>query len=224
LRKRFSRGLQFNTSYVLAKSLDSSSTTTLGGGLTDPYRPDHDYGRSSWDRKHAYIFSGLWNVPGFNSQQGVAGRILGGWALTAITTIQSGTALSFTAGTDTALNGAGGARADIVGDPKRDHSSRHDMITEFFNKGAFATPGPGGVGTSGRGILSGPANVNTDLAVLKDVRITERINFQFRAEFFNLFNQVNFGNPTTSLSSGNFGRITGAAEGRTVQLGAKFIW
>ena len=54
LKKRFSRGLQFNTSYTLAKSLDNSSTTNLGGCLTDPFRVDHDYGRSSWDRRHAY--------------------------------------------------------------------------------------------------------------------------------------------------------------------------
>jgi len=50
LKRRFAQGFQLDTSYVLSKSLDSSSTSTLGGCLTDPYNPDHDYDRSSWDR------------------------------------------------------------------------------------------------------------------------------------------------------------------------------
>jgi hypothetical protein len=90
MRKRFSHGFQFDTSYVMSKSLDSSSTTTLGGCLTDPYNPNHDYGRSSWDRRHAYVFSGVWNPQFYRGRHGVARRILGGWNVSSITTIQSG--------------------------------------------------------------------------------------------------------------------------------------
>ena len=224
LKKRFSEGLQFSTSYTLAKSLDSSSTTNLGGCLTDPFRPDHDYGRSSWDRRHAYVLSGIWSPPVYRSKQGAASRLLGGWSLSGITTIQSGGAFSIDSGQDTLLASGCRTRADIVGSPKRDHGSRDDMIGEFFNTEAFARPPDGGVGTSSRGVLSGPAFVNTDLAILKDIRVTEKTRFQFRAEFFNLLNQVNFNNPSNRLTRGNFGRITGAAAGRTIQLGLKFLW
>jgi hypothetical protein len=224
LKKRFSHGFQFETSYVLSKSLDNSSTHTLGGSLTDPYRPDHDYGRSTWDRRHAYVVSGVWAPPIFTGQRGVAGALLGGWTLTGITTIYSGGPLSFAAGEDTGMNGAGGARADIVGDPKRSHSSRDDMIAKFFNTAAFVRPQDGTVGSSGRSILSGPAQVSTDLAVLKDFRVYEQARFQLRVETFNVFNQVNFGDPRTTLTDSRFGQITGSGSGRNLLVGLKFMW
>lgn len=222
LKKRFSEGFQFDTSYVLSKSLDSSSTHTLGGGLTDPFNPEHDYGRSSWDRRHAFVMSGVWTP--YQSQQGAVGRILGGWNLSWITTIYSGEPLSISSGQDTQLTGQSRSRADIVGSPERSHSSVDDMLNMFFNTSAFAVPGPGSPGTSGRGILSGPADIVTDLAILRDIAVTESMKFQLRGEFLNAFNNTNFSNPTTSMSSGNFGRITGAGEGRVIQVALKFLW
>jgi len=56
------------------------------------------------------------------------------------------------------------------------------------------------------------------------VNVSESMRFQFRAEFFNIFNQVNFGNPIGSIANARFGAITGAAAGRTTQLGLKFLW
>ncbi len=80
--------------------------------------------------------------------------------------------------------------------------------------------------TAPRAVISspGPAIVSTDLAVLKNIRVFEQQSFQFRAEFFNLFNNVNFNNPVATLSSTTYGRITGAQPGRLIQLGLKYIW
>jgi hypothetical protein len=88
----------------------------------------------------------------------------------------------------------------------------------------FRTPAAGSPGGSGRGILSGPALLNTDIALLKNVSVRESMRFQLRGELFNAFNQVNFNSPTTSLASTQFGRIASAQAGRTVQLGVKFLW
>jgi hypothetical protein len=225
LEKRFSRGLQFSTSYVLGKSLDSNSSPNGGISLVDPNDIRHNRGRSDWDRLHAFVFSGIWNAPIFSSQRGVLRRILGGWSIAGVTSIQSGGPLTFTSGQNTQFNGTGvSSRADIVGDPKRSHSSRTDMITKFFNTEVFRTPAAGSPGGSGRGILSGPALLNTDIALLKDVSVRESMRFQLRGELFNAFNQVNFNSPTTSLASTQFGRIASAQAGRTVQLGVKFLW
>lgn len=227
LRKRFSSGFQFDTSYVLSKALQNDTTgTALGSNLADPYNPEHNYGRSPWDSRHVFVFSGIWSPPVYQSQSGVLGRILGGWSLSGITTAYSGKPLTFDSGQDTQLNGMSGrpSRADIVGDPHRSHSSRADMVAQFFNIKAFQTPATGSVGTSGVGILSGPANVATDLAILKDIRVREAPRFQFRAELLNAFNQVNFSNPVTSLASATFGKITTAGDGRIIQLGLKFLW
>jgi len=85
-------------------------------------------------------------------------------------------------------------------------------------------PALGRYGSAGRGIFSGPAMAQTDLAILKDFRIRESHRLQFRAEFFNLFNQVNFNNPVANLASSTYGRITGSQPGRVIQFGLKYLW
>jgi hypothetical protein len=134
------------------------------------------------------------------------------------------------------------------------HPNRAAMINRFFNTNAFLDPTctydsvaaqgnpqyieqsdctPDGIkysllgkyGATGRNILSGPAYSSTDFAVLKDFPFKERYRFEFRSEFFNAFNQVNFGNPDSSVIDGPaFGTIQGASPGRVIQFGLKFFW
>ena len=86
-------------------------------------------------------------------------------------------------------------------------------------------PNPEGTfGNAGKNILRGPNCRNTDLGLLKATRITESTSFQFRAEFFNIFNNVNFGGADNYLSSGNLGRITSAGPPRIIQFGFKFLF
>ena len=149
--------------------------------------------------------------------------------------IQSGSPLVFTMGTDVAQNGilqpngqyallVPGATADDV---RRDHTDTADMIAMYFNTAAFVPLDsvPRGIyGDARRGLIYGPGDVNTDMALLRHVNLGPDLRLQLRAEFFNLFNQVNFNNPNTTLSSATFGRITGAGAGRAIQLAAKVIW
>jgi hypothetical protein len=227
LNKRFSKGFQFNSSYVLSKALDSSSSITLGGCVANPFNIRDGRGRADWDRRHNVVISGVWAPPVYQQQKGFVGRILGGWNLSGISNIQSGLPVTVVNGQNRAFDGtgcSGSHLANIVGDPVRDHASRADMINKFFETGAFSLPAIGTYGNSPRGAFSGPANVNTDLAILKDVNVSEAMRLQFRAEFFNIFNQVNFGNPIGSIANARFGGITGAAAGRSTQLGLKFLW
>jgi hypothetical protein len=112
-------------------------------------------------------------------------------------------------------------------DVKREHDSTADMIAAYFNTSAFVPLNsiPRGIyGDAKRGLIYGPGDVGTDLAVLRNVNLGRGLRLQLRGEFFNAFNTVNFNNPVTQLSSSNFGRITGAGGGRVVQLAAKVIW
>lgn len=134
------------------------------------------------------------------------------------------------------------------------HSSRSAMINEFFNTGAFINPTcsydstaamgnpqyieqtdctPFGIkysllgqyGALGRNTLSGPALSSTDFAILKDFPFKERYRVEFRSEFFNVFNQVNFFNPDSSVIDGAaFGTIQGASPGRVIQFALKMYW
>jgi Carboxypeptidase regulatory-like domain/TonB dependent receptor-like, beta-barrel len=252
--KRMSHGLELVASYTLGKSIDMSSSSSESTAEADPHNLRTARGRSNFDVQHAFVASWVWSpVPHFSAPW--KNRLLGDWTVTGITTLQSGTPLTFQTGTDVALDGAtsfGGKPAFLNGTPiGKSHSSRADMIQEFFNKNAFTSPTchfvtepgnpqaieqqdctPFGIkysllgqyGNAGRGILSGPAFSNTDLGILKDIPITERYRLQFRSEFFNAFNQVNFGNPVTRQSSGAFGRITSAGSARVIQFALKLFF
>jgi Carboxypeptidase regulatory-like domain/TonB dependent receptor-like, beta-barrel len=232
LNKRFSKGLTVLGSYTLAKSIDMSSTDNLGATVANPFNLRDERGRSNWDRRHAFVASWLWSLP-VHFDSPLANTLLGGWTLTGIHTAQSGGPLTFLMGDDVALDGTGGDQhAMLVSGVTADnitinHSDRGAMVAQFFNTGAFIPTDsvPRGVyGNAGRGLISGPAMVNTDLSVLKDFQIREPMRIQFRAELFNAFNQVNFGNPTTAVNSGAFGRLRSASDGRIIQFGLKFLW
>jgi hypothetical protein len=82
----------------------------------------------------------------------------------------------------------------------------------------------GTFGTAGRNILRGPHSFNFDWGLFKQIPVREGHNVQFRAEFFNLFNNTNLGLPTNNLQSPNFGRITGAGSPRIIQFALKYVF
>ena len=147
--------------------------------------------------------------------------------------MQSGLPLTFVQGSDVALDGTGGSQhAELVpgttaANIVMAHPDRAAFITQFFNTAAFIQPRllPRGIyGGAGRGLISGPALSNTDFAALKDFVLHESWKVQFRSEFFNALNQVNFSNPNQTVSSASFGRITSAASGRVIQFALKLLW
>jgi hypothetical protein len=232
LNKRFSNGFSIMGAYTLSKSIDSSSTDNLGGTVANPFDLSQERGRSEWDRRHAFVASWLWTPP-VKFASPAARAILGDWTIAGITSIQSGLPVTFFMGDDVALDGTYGSQLAMMAPGAtaatviRSHSSRADMITHYFNTSAFVPAGdvPRGVyGNAGRGLISGPGYSSTDFSLIKDVRLGEARRVQFRSEFFNAFNQVNFDNPSSTVTSGSFGRIRGADSGRVIQFALKFIW
>jgi hypothetical protein len=160
---------------------------------------------------------------------------LGGWSFTGITTAQSGAPFTVQEGEDIAMLGtnagsAGFEYAQRTGAPVTlSQPNRAAMVAQFFNTNAFVPVNlvpPGTIGNSGRNTISGPALSNTDFAVIKDFALKERYKVQFRSEFFNVFNQVNFNNPDSLVDAGPgvFGAILGANSGRQIQFALKFLW
>ncbi|HEX8139645.1 MAG TPA: TonB-dependent receptor [Pyrinomonadaceae bacterium] len=219
-------------------------------------------GRSDFDRKHRFVFSFLYDLPqpGF-AEHGAAGRLLfGNWQLAGIVTAMSGLPIDIVdtgAGSFYGLSGGSAplARPNLVGDPFSNVPAGY-----FFNPAAFARPiilagqvipssggtavaGAAGtdLGNVGRNILRGPHQNNVDFSVIKRFRITESKNLEFRTEFFNLFNQVNYANPISDLNAvassggtidavtgrvtnpGSFGRIISTSNNpRLIQFALKF--
>src|SRR4051812_33983918 len=129
-----------------------------------------------------------------------------------------------------ARSASGGQRAQLVGNPFLDPGrSRSDLIQSYFSTAAFALPAAGQFGNSGRNIIVGPGGLNTDLAVLKHFRpwSAERLGaLEFRAEAYNLLNFVNLAQPTNTMTSPAFGRITATSatfgNPRLIQLGLRY--
>jgi hypothetical protein len=221
VEKRFGHGFSVVTNYTWAKRIDDV-------GWTNPFNRAFDYAVADDDVKHVFHFANVYQFP-TTALQGVAGKLINGWSLNSLVTWQGGFPLTITSGIDNSFAGGTGSgnRADYIGgkaDLGNSGRPHAEMIQQFFNTSVFVVNAPGTFGNSGRNILRGPRFFNTDFSVLKDTRITERATFQFRAEFFNLFNNVNFNNPNTNRSSGNFGRITSAKDPRILQFGAKILF
>jgi Carboxypeptidase regulatory-like domain/TonB dependent receptor-like, beta-barrel len=221
LEKRFARGFTVLANYTWAKLIDNIGPS----GTTNPFNRRMDYGISNDDIPHVIHFSGLWQIPHPNVH-GPASRLVNGWELTAITLWRSGFPFTVTSGVDNSFSGVGADRADFLGgkaslDPDRSHGQ---LIAQYFNTALFVRNAAGTFGNEGKGILRAPGVFSTDLGVLKNTRITERVNTQFRAEFFNAFNNVNFSGPSASLSSSSFGRITSAGDPRILQFALKLIF
>jgi hypothetical protein len=138
-------------------------------------------------------------------------------------------------GQDVALDGTGNGGGEHAflepgikdGNISISHPNRNAFVNQFFNTAAFipVSQDPlGSYGNAGRGLISGPGFSNTDFSVLKDFMIREPMRIQFRAEMFNVFNQVNFNNPDTQETDGTFGVITSALDGRVIQFALKLLW
>jgi hypothetical protein len=153
-------------------------------------------------------------------------NILGGWGMAGIFRASTGGPFNLWTDMDNNLDGFWSDRPDQVGDPLAvDRSSRDAMIEHWFNKDAFVENPIGQPGNVGRNSHYGPSSWEVDFSILRDFVISEKYGrFQFRSEFFNLFNNVNLGCPSTSLQSDRFGTLNCANEPRLVQFGLKYIW
>ncbi len=197
-----------------------------GGGLPavqNSNKLDSERGRTSADRTHSFVLSGIWKLDYFGDSAPVARALVNDWTVSAIVTLQSGQPLTITAGQDRNFDGNTNDRADLVGEPKLDAGrDRQQLIEQWFNIAAFAQPAIGADGSAGRSIVDGPGIRNVDLGIFRDIRLTNRFAAQFRIEATNVLNTVNLNNPGTNLNApATFGRIRSARDMRRIQLGAR---
>ena len=162
------------------------------------------------------------------ADRGWLATALSGWQTMGIITLQTGrpftvALLSVIDNSNTGRSTLGfGAndRPNIVGDPEVSHRTPD----QWFNPAAFAFSPFGTFGDAGRNILEGPGYQNVNASLLKNTKLNERINLQFRAEFFNLFNHPNLDLPDNFLGSPTFGRISSAESPRHIQFGLKLLF
>jgi len=241
LTKRMNHGLQFLASYTFSKTLDTDgadiNSTSSGNALTlgDQNSPGQRWGRASFDRTHRFVFSEIWAIPGPAS--GMRREFFGGWILSTVLTIQSGTALTIANTNANNVLGISEDRAELSGNCSKSQlvtgGPVSSKLSSYFNAACFTAPpvvGADGIGTafgnSGTGIVDGPGQANLDLAVSKAMALAwphEKGSLELHAEFFNAFNHPQFANPDTNLASPTFGVISSTAvNARVGQLALRF--
>jgi hypothetical protein len=144
-----------------------------------------------------------------------------------ITTLQGGNPLQISASNNLSAFNVQTLYADNNGQDATLHSDIHSRLNSYFNKSVFSQPLPYhlGNGPAFYDNLRGPGIANTDFSFFKVFRATERLDVQFRAEAFNIFNRVQFGNPDTTVTDPGFGSITSQTNiPRQIQFGLKLLF
>jgi hypothetical protein len=235
LRKRMSHGIQADAHYTWSRTRDMATHSNGGGAVMNDYDIWLDYGPANWDTPHRFVASYLYDVPFLkDSEQPILRHVVAGWQVSGVTTIQSGTPVNITLSTDRANIGiTGRQRPDLVSavpelncQPNSGGATAVERLRliNCFDQSAFALPAQFTFGNAGRNILRGPKFVSTDLSLMKNVPVGGNMRLQLRVEMFNVFNNVNYGNPNASFGSSNFGVITSAGTMRQIQLGGKLIF
>ena len=229
--RRYSSGLAYTVSYTWSKDMDYGCEGLYaieGCSIQNPYKIKSDRSVATYDLTHILAISTIYDVPIGKGRRFSAGNsflnyVLGGWQLNNIFTARSGTPFTISSGADPANTGNGGQeRPNLVGSPYLSHPSE----AGYFNTSAFALPAPYTFGNLGRNSLRGPGFWNLDTSLFRQFPFWgEGRRVEFRAEAFNVFNAQILGNPSSTLSDPNFGRITSTqSTARILQLALKVIF
>lgn len=227
LTRRFASGAQIIAAYTFGKSIDYYSGTNLnelGNVAGDQFDWRTNRGRSDFNREHRLVVSGVYDLPSFNYESSAARAIFNNFQIAGVAVFQSGLPFSVIDSNGTTIiqraNFNRSFNTDVY--PEGGVSER---LNNYFVQNAFVSSRApidptAPFGNTPRNFLTGPGQKNVDLSVIKFIPINERFRAEFRTEFFNIFNWVNYANPGNNIAApATFGRITSASTGpRVIQF------
>ncbi len=234
--RRLQNGLTFNINYTWAHDIDDVTGLSNENGDGATVLPSNlaiDRGNSDLDLRHRIVATANYAIPFGRSLNGVQGGIAKGWEINFINVWETGSPFTIVNGnpgrSGAHFFGGNTDRPDLVGDP---NVSNPSVSGFWFNPAAFAQQPLGTIGNVGKNTEFGPHFRHFDFSIFKNFRVTEGSNVQFRAEFFNLFNQASFGNPgvnngNNNITSSTFGTISTVSTNytpRQIQFVLKYIF
>jgi carboxypeptidase family protein len=231
LEKRFSHGLQFQASYTWSKTLDNASSFE---DALNPFNFNATYGLSKFDARHRFVFNAVWDLP-VPKYSGFKGKLLDGWEVSGIETLQSGFPVRITSQADNELLDST-FDFEAVGEPNLVAPFHTQDIRknggQVFNSALFdnniqSATDPTGVplgtiGNSPRSVCCGPGIYNTDMSFNKSTQLGERLRMEFRADIFNIWNHAQFTSVDGLEGDATFGKILHVRDPRLVQFALKF--
>jgi hypothetical protein len=198
-----------------------NSDASLTQDFWDPF---YDRAPLSQEARNRFAADIIYQLPWFRNQNSWKGHAFGGWQISSILSARTGVPLRITQ-----PSGIGNSRPDLVGDRPVLDNYRDTLV--YLDRSQFglvptssatnATLRPGNANPS---LTRGPGNWNVNLSINKGFQIRESVRLDLRLDAFNAFNHVNYNNPTVAINSPQFGVITGSAEQRTAQIGARLAF
>jgi hypothetical protein len=273
LRHQFSHGLLLQASYTWSKLITNVNSPEAGSGISapgnvlsggsssnDPLNLGQQYGLAAFNRPQRLIIAYSYDLP-YHNTQGFSGKVLGGWSISGVTTIQDGEPFTVTDSNAGVIYygrggtpfGGGGVRAELA-DPVNcnhfgvcqsgvnvaTHGGDEARLGDWINPAAFTSApciggtiqgecatsgGATGFGDSAIGSVMGPGQNNWDFSLMKTTKITEGLSFQFRTEFYNIWNHAQFNPPVNNLGVATFGQIqSSSVPPRIMQFAVKFLF
>jgi hypothetical protein len=216
-RKRFSRGVDFQSSYTFSRNIDTTQASTFFSDATNatvsalPEPPGLNYnkGLADYDARHNWVFNFTWELPFAKGLKGAAGKVLDGWNLIGIGQVRSGNPLTVFVQANRSQSKWAPSASPLVGPDRPNlapgYTSESAVIgkpDQYFDPKAFVLQASGTLGNIGRNTFTGPNLRTFDLAAARDTRLTESVKLQFRVESFNLFNRANFSPPGLLVFAG----------------------
>ena len=255
VERRIARGVTILGNYTWSKSIDDLPYGPNGAGVADlgadavssrpwddPLRHQFDRGPSDFDHTHRFVLSYIAQLPRLPGVHPLMRGVLGNWSLSGVVTAQTGRPLTpmsgLGSGADMSQTGIGRDHAYVVqGNPYGSGACGTSApCVDFLNVSLFSQPAVGTFGNTGKGSLRWPGYYNWDMGFSKEFKINERYSVQFRTEFFNIFNRVNFrdtnngsgfGNTVenvVNLNSRTFGTLRSALDPRIGQMALKILF
>jgi hypothetical protein len=227
IKKRYSRGLQFQANYTFAKFMDNADARSELAGFpgdnsfTDYYNPKSRWGLSGNDVRHRFVLSTVYELPvgkgkRFGIDNAVLDQVVGGWSIGTIAELHSGTPLSVIDAVNQTGSFSDGVRPNLVGNPVLPSGQRSSAA--WFNTAAFQANSPFTFGDAPRTFGTGPGTAQVDASLLKTFHVHESTNLQFRAEALNVLNHPNWANPGMVFGSSTFGKVTGLQSGNQSRI------
>jgi len=254
IERRMANGITILSNYTWSKSIDDLPYGYNGAGVADlgadavsarpwddPLRHSFDRGPSDFDHAHRFVLSFVAPLPALTNANSIARGLLGNWKISGVGTAQTGRPLTVMsglgAGSDNSQTGLGRDRAVVaLGNSYGTGACGSSApCVDYLNVSNFSQPTVGSFGNAGKGSLRWPGFFNWDMGLSRDIKIKESSSVQFRAEFFNIFNRVNFRDSNnsgfsntveglTTLNSRTFGTLRSAFDPRIGQLALKIFF
>ncbi len=227
LDKRFSQGLSVLSGYTWSKAITDTQAAETGAfvpDLQDNNNRRANRGLTASDTRHRFTLSSVYELP-FGSHRrylsdvtGVVGKIVSGWQMSGILTLQSGQPFTATLALDNPNVGEGAKLPNLVGNPNNGPKT----VNQFFNTSAFALPSAYTFGNEGINVITGPGVKDVDFSLTKNTPIKERANLEFTCQAFNIANHPIWAQPNSTFGTPQFGEITSTRlANREIQFGLK---